>query len=497
MTSTARPSPVGDKPPDPNPNLIYLNGIDPETGTYAIKPRSIDDWAKTVQQWPGTDALTEVHRAVLRGEVPRSFAAIFGRDLTNLKDVGWAVVVPEDGASEVRDALASLIEHRRKQTGDLLKILDYKKDEQVRDWYTRHKISAGNFKPRSVPYYLLLAGSPTAIPFEFQYLLGVEYAVGRVAFDTAAEYGRYAASVVAYETAGAVANRKEIVYWGTRHMGDPATKLSSSLLIGPLANGLPESEDDLKEPIHAEVGYSRKLYLADQAKRDALLETLRCDKPPAFLFTASHGMAIPSGRPNQVTDNGALLCQDWPGFGGVHREHYLAAADVPDDANVSGLVAFFFACFGAGTPHDDQFLMDLSEAGKAPPLAPQPFVAALPRRLLTHPKGGALAVVGHVDRAWGFSILPPKMTEPQIEVFRSALGFILSGCPLGHAVSEKFGQRYAALCTLLSNALSPTVSDSSRLSDRDLVTYWLERNDAQNYVVLGDPAVRIRPDALA
>ena len=35
-----------------------------------------------------------------------------------------------------------------------------------------------------------------------------------------------------------------------------------------------------------------------------------------------------------------------------------------------------------------------------------------------------------------------------------------------------------------------------RLSDRDLVTSWLERNDAQNYVLLGDPAVRIRKDAL-
>jgi hypothetical protein len=36
-----------------------------------------------------------------------------------------------------------------------------------------------------------------------------------------------------------------------------------------------------------------------------------------------------------------------------------------------------------------------------------------------------------------------------------------------------------------------------RLDDRDLVSRWLERNDAQNFVLLGDPAVRIRKDALA
>jgi hypothetical protein len=35
-----------------------------------------------------------------------------------------------------------------------------------------------------------------------------------------------------------------------------------------------------------------------------------------------------------------------------------------------------------------------------------------------------------------------------------------------------------------------------RPSDRDLVTWWLQRNDAQNYVLLGDPAARIRNDLL-
>ena len=46
-------------------------------------------------------------------------------------------------------------------------------------------------------------------------------------------------------------------------------------------------------------------------------------------------------------------------------------------------------------------------------------------------------------------------------------------------------------------AVSPTAPPGVKISDRDLVTYWLERNDAQNYVVLGDPAARLRVDKLA
>jgi hypothetical protein len=61
----------------------------------------------------------------------------------------------------------------------------------------------------------------------------------------------------------------------------------------------------------------------------------------------------------------------------------------------------------------------------------------------------------------------------------------------------QFGTRFAALSTALASSTSPTAPTSMHLSDRDLVTFWLERNDAQNYVMLGDPAVRIRKDVMA
>ena len=162
------------------------------------------------------------------------------------------------------------------------------------------------------------------------------------------KYAQYARSVVANETAAAVGNRKEIVYWGTRHLGDPATNLSSALLIEPLANGLPGAVGGtLKEPIHAKVGYARNCSV--ETRWSATHCSAHCipKSRPRCCFTASHGMAIQSGKPRPSYGRWAALPQDWPGYGSVKPEHVLTAANVADDANVSGLVAFLFACSAA------------------------------------------------------------------------------------------------------------------------------------------------------
>ena len=44
-----------------DPNLIYFNGIDPETGQYAIAPTPIEDVAKAVVARPGLDAYESLH----------------------------------------------------------------------------------------------------------------------------------------------------------------------------------------------------------------------------------------------------------------------------------------------------------------------------------------------------------------------------------------------------------------------------------------------------
>ncbi|RKH31826.1 hypothetical protein D7X12_38010, partial [Corallococcus sicarius] len=123
-------------------------------------------------------------------------------------------------------------------------------------------------------------------------------------------------------------------------------------------------------------------------------------------------------------------------------------------------------------------------------LAPAAFVAALPRRLLSHPNGGALAVIGHVERAWGFSIKPLDMAQASPHAFTGTLSRIMAGEPVGHALRD-FRDRFSAANNLLLNHLDPNMPNN-KLEPRALLHQWIERNDARNYVVLGDPAVRIR-----
>ena len=271
--------------------------------------------------------------------------------------------------------------------------------------------------------------------------------------------------------------------------------MSADSLITPLMNGVPAAGDQPAEvPIAAEKGFRSACFKAADATKARLLETLHPSTgtaPPAVLFTASHGMGWPKGDPRQGPAQGALLAQDWAGFGQVSPAHYLTAAEVEDGASVGGAVAFLFACYGAGTPATDAFLTD---RGRGPvDVAPAPFVAALPQRLLSHPDGPALAVLGHVERAWGYSIRPTG-TGAQIGPFRDFLARVLSGEPVGHA-TKGFSERYAVLSSVLASALDES-SKEAKPSPQEIAATWVERNDAQNYVLRGDPAVRLRTDLL-
>jgi peptidase C25-like protein len=473
---------------------FFFNGIDGATGRYLLPPLipaavaiaglrdKIDpSELKRLASWIEDRAVDED---------PKRQKRIFDGNPKDLAETGWGVILAHDVGRPVESALSKLLDHRkeaatRNKKDDYFQIFRHEPGQTAAQFLTSHGVrsDAAVNPDRGVPYYLLLVGSPESLPFQFQYELDVNYAVGRIYFDETEDYRVYAESVVAAETRAR--RPRQVALFGVRNENDPSTTQTADELIAPLGASLRDPKLD----------WPVDVYLGPPADRARLARLLGGSETPALLFTASHGVGFPLDDPRQLARQGGLICQDWPGpedEAGVQREHYFTAEDLAADANLQGLVAFLFACYSGGTPDRDNFYDD-ETLGKPRRIADKPFISRLCQRLLAHPNGGALAVVGHVDRAWTNSFQGSGKGEG-VDNYRNSLLRLLDGHSVGWAM-EHFNWAHATLSTRLSNDWEKQHS----LEDVDLEAFaelWMANNDARNFVVFGDPAVKLsaRPE---
>ena len=429
---------------------LRILGIDGSTGRplESLPVAEVQRWAEEARRKP---------------RPPR-----YGVATGDLGSAGWGAVFAEGIGGAVHEALEPLLARRRRQAGDRFKILTYRADEATTDFRNRLLAGIGRVDPRQAPWYLLLVGDPAELPHGFELDLGVPYAVGRLAFENVEDYAAYAQRVVAAEDRSLRRAETHSTVFAPVHPDDPPTAACAEHLAGPLAELLRRQT-------------SCTSIIGGQATRAALLEQIQAG--PDLLVAAGHSTVFGPEVSCQRQRQGAVICADWPGpvqwEKGIPPEHAVAAEDLPPGALQDG-IALLFGCHTAGTPYRDVFDGVLHE--EARDLTAKPFVAALAQRLLGR-DGGALAVVGHVGRAFEASFVWRGVR--QIGAFEDTLQALIDGRRLGEAL-DGFGQRFADLAIIWSRSrMAPEATD------KDPLSLWRAFHDARSWSLIGDPAVRL------
>ena len=477
--------------------LVTFNGLNLATGGYFDEPITLGQFTATAakyglprEQQQQADLKDKKDRAEADLSVPPEYG--LGDDL---KRVGWGMIFPAAADPAQVDAILKamkvLVDLRQEKAGKNFKICrdttgyawKNGRPETKNEFIAHFKLGPGDFAPWKLPFYLLIVADPLSIPFSFQHELNVTYAVGRIYFPKLQDYSIYAESVVAAEK-GQVQLPRRAVFFGVANQDDKTTALSAENLIKPLYTHVANKSAEM------ELGWESILVNPEDALKENLRSLLGGDQTPAILFSATHGAAWPYNHENQLSYQGALVCQDWrrnDPFEPPNIAHALSAHEIPDTANLLGSLVIPFACFGVGTPYKDEFAIARNLPSDR--LAPRPFLSALPLRLLSHPNGGGLGVIGHVERAWpqSFSWGDQQSTTG---AFESLLTNLMLGRPVGLAL-DRVNMRYAEISVSLLNDLNQLKQNPKYIPPKQLAYEWTAANDARGYALLGDPAARL------
>ncbi|MDJ0840895.1 MAG: hypothetical protein QNK37_30575 [Acidobacteriota bacterium] len=462
---------------------LFFNGIDATTGQYAVTPRQIDDFANCIRKRPQAAGAFSHFKRLLENLYKRKLPIIKGINPNEPSEAGWGVIFPEHRAELLRPGLRTLLERRMEECGSLYKELAYRPMETSIEFLKRYGAVSGTVNPEKVPYYLLIVGSVEDIPFDFQYSLGIQRAVGRIFFEDPAAYEHYAANV--FRQRLPEHGKIETTFFGPEHDEDPCTELSCRHLIKGLGRKL---ELKVKDRIDL------RIEAGEKATKKKLTALMGGSETPNLFLGAGHGLVYPCGYRKQKTEQGAIVCSDWEGPAKWNRkplapQYFFSGRDLQDGIAFNGMIGFLFGCYTAGTPMFDSF--PPKPGGESRQIAPHPFLARLPIEMLGA-QNGCAAIIAHVDNAEAWSFID-DLERDQTEVFQDCFLKLIDGERVGRALSS-FPLACAEMRMQYEEVLNWERHYPPHIYTRDdqlLSRLWIMLNDMRNYLLLGDPAVKL------
>lgn len=462
-----------------------------------------DEWpdrlavnAWTGEEEPEADVSDQAKKWAVRRQidkVPRLLAAPEPVDLRDWRhpDVGWGLVLPENEQVSVADRAvgADAPEPIRKllvDRGDA-PVFRYRPDLQnrfLRRYYTDRAAqdvaisgSPRGIAPGRLPSYLLLCGSPEALPWDLQYVLNTAAFVGRLDLDE--EGLEHYVDALTSEWAGSACRPGQPVVWAVDHGRSDITFLMRQSIAEPVAAALKGD---------AQIGDGLRRLAGPDATAAALADAL-AERRPALVVTTSHGMTGP------LSDRDLMAAQ--LGFLVDDRRVPLGPDDLLAKWQPDGAVWYAHACCSAGSDARTRYKGLVTEGSSVERVLEAVAglgarVAPLPRKLLGAEKP-LRAFVGHVEPTFDWTLRAETGQVLTSTIQKALYERMYRARP--EPVGMAFESVYRHVGELLAqwqqafDAVNQGVPGARAAALRSQLTAL----DRQSMVILGDPTAAIPP----
>jgi hypothetical protein len=418
-------------------------------------------------------------------------------DANDLERQRWGIVAPQGPTGRrLLDAVAPLRLHREAEQGghaaQIYQVPPHLSLAEAMQWKQRYLRRDQDLEV-DVPRYLLVLGDLDQVPASVQTALATDGFVGRLAFDHEDDYRTYVDKVLRWEAQPATTSVADAVLH-TVHDDTAASINGHRALMVPGLAILQERRQLGDVRVHD----LRAAGSTPPTPDDAWAATTT--GRPCVLFSHAHG----EGAPRSGWRSPALQ-RRYQGAMSFGRGLRLTGRDVLERTFLPGGVWLVLACFSAGTPtrsgyqHWLEELHRLGHVGRElshifDSLAlERPFVAALPKAVLANPNG-PLAFIGHLDLAWSYSFmqLGPGAPRERPGRFMNLVQSLLAGDRAGVAIRtllRALGEIHTELSALVEHTDQGRILSRHERAQR--AHLWMLRQDLADYVLLGDPAVRL------